>query len=387
MQVIKRGDSGPAVAEVRATLVSLGLLSGERVASATEDTAQVLFDATCELALREFQQARGLIADGLVGPETWRALVAARWRLGDRVLNLSLAEPLVGDDVRALQERLLEVGYDVGRADGVLGRRTERALRAFQRECGLIPDGVFGPGTMRALRQLGRKVVGGRPQLLRESAHIDHAGPMLSGKRVVIDPGHGRDDPGVTVDIAGRLWTEAELCHDLALRLEGRFAAVGVQSHLTRGPDTDPSTLERASFANGLGADVLVSLHADGHANPNASGVATYHFGTESGVTSTAGERLAGLVQREIVARTGLRDCRTHAKTWELLRLTRMPAVQVEVGYLTSSADQRRLVAPDFRDTVADAVLVAIQRIFLPVDADVTTGALDVRTLRALQLQ
>ena len=65
-----------------------------------------------------------------------------------------------------------------------------------------------------------------------------------------------------------------------------------------------------------------------------------------TGVTSTVGERLAGLVQREIVARTGLRDCRTHAKTWELLRLTRMPAVRVDVGYLTSPADRARLIDP-----------------------------------------
>ena len=58
------------------------------------------------------------------------------------------------------------------------------------------------------------------------------------------------------------------------------------------------------------------------------------------------GERLANLVQREIVVRTGMRDCRIHAKTWELLRLTRMPAVRVEMGYLTSPGDRGRLVDP-----------------------------------------
>src|SRR2546430_17527456 len=87
--------------------------------------------------------------------------------------------------------------------------------------------------------------------------------------------------------------------------------------------------------ANDLGGDLFISLHIDGHANPGAHGVATYHYGTESGVTSTVGERLAGLVQREIVMRTGLANCQTHAKTWELLRLTRMPAGRVEGGYLT----------------------------------------------------
>jgi N-acetylmuramoyl-L-alanine amidase len=95
------------------------------------------------------------------------------------------------------------------------------------------------------------------------------------------------------------------------------------------------------------------------------------------------GERLAGLVQREIVARTGMRNCQTHAKTWELLRLTRMPAVRVDVGYLTSPLDRERLIDPRFRDNVVDAVVAAVQRMYFPIDQDVPTGDFDVRQLRA----
>jgi N-acetylmuramoyl-L-alanine amidase len=63
-----------------------------------------------------------------------------------------------------------------------------------------------------------------------------------------------------------------------------------------------------------------------------------------------------------------LLDCRAHEKTWDLLRLTRMPAVRVEVGYLTSPADARRLGSPAFRDAVAEGLVVAIQRLYLPPD-------------------
>lgn len=382
MQLVKRGDTSPAGAEVRSVLVDLGLLSVSKSVQAGE----VMFDAACDLAVREFQQLRGLSVDGVVGTETWRSLVAARWRLGDRVLNLSMRDPMLGDDVYQLQDRLLEMGYDVGRLDGVFGPRTERALVEFQRDCGLIGDGVFGPGSMHALRRIGRKVVGGRPQLLRESAKLDHAGPALPGKRVVIDPGHGGNDPGIQIACGEQRFSEALLCHDLALRLEGRFIAVGVQAHLTRGTDTNPSPIERAQFANEIGADVLISLHADRHDTPVANGVACYHFGTGSGTTSTAGEQLASLVQREIVARTGIQDCRIHAKTWEILRLTRMPAVRVEIGYLSSRADRERIANPEFRDTVADAILAAVQRIFLPRDRDCDTGTLDVRQIHSLLL-
>jgi len=367
------------VAEVRAVLVELGLL---KQSADSSDTAY--FDAETDRAVRAFQQSRGLTADGIVDAETWRNLEGARWRLGDRILFHSRPEPIFGDDVRQLQERLLEMGYDVGRADGVFGPRTEKALAQFQREIGLVPDGGFGPATMRALRRLGRKVVGGRPQLLRESEMLRNAGPALVGKRIVIDPGHGGDDPGATVVDGPMRWTEAELVFDLASRLEGRLAAAGVRVHLTRGRDTAYPDDARAAFANDLGADLFISLHLDAHPNPLAEGVATYHFGTDAGVTSTVGERLAGLVQREIVARTGLLDGRTHAKTWDILRLTRMPAVRVEVCYLTSPTDRERIIDPAFRDTVAEAIIAAIQRMYLPREADVATGTFDVKSLRTL---
>ncbi len=172
MRPIRRGDTGLTVADVRSVLAGLSLLERGR---GDDDT----FDAECERALRDFQQRRGLVVDGLVGPDTFRALTAARWRLGDRVLFPSLSAPLVGDDVAVLQHRLLELGYDAGQPDGIFGVRTERALFSFQRETGVSLDGTCGPATLRALHRLGRKVVGGRPQFLRESDVLHHRGPAL----------------------------------------------------------------------------------------------------------------------------------------------------------------------------------------------------------------
>jgi len=381
MQAIRRGDRGPAVVEIRAILTTLGLLSDP------DTDPDAVFDGPAEQAVRAFQQSGGLTVTGDVNEETWRALDAARWTLGSRVLAHEQPEPLFGDDVRQLQERLLELGYDLGRADSIFGRRTAAALASFQREVGLVADGVCGPQTMAALHRLGRKVIGGRPNLLRETVRFHAAGPALVDKRIVIDPGHGGGDPGISVPDGVLRWTEADIAYDLAARLEGRLAAAGMRVHLTRGPAPSDKLTEssRASIANELGADLLISLHLDGHANPLASGVATYHFGQQhdGGITSTLGERLAALVQREIVMRTGLRDCRGHAKTWDLLRLTRMPAVRVEVGYLTSPDDRAHLVDTRFRDRVVEAIVAAVQRMYLPIDADVITGSIDVDELRA----
>src|SRR2546429_24792 len=84
---------------------------------------------------------------------------------------------------------------------------------------------------VRAFQQPGRKVPGGRPQLLREDAHLPPRGPSLLGKKIVIDPGHGGSDPGATA--AGE--RESVLVWDLASRLEGRLEACGVTAYLTRG--------------------------------------------------------------------------------------------------------------------------------------------------------
>ena len=365
MEVIRRGDGGPAVVEIRAILRTLDLLQDATPAAGE-------FDAAVEEAVRAFQQARGLTVTGDVNDETWRALDAARWTLGARVLAHEQPEPLCGDDVRYLQERLLELGYDLGRADGIFGRRTDAALANFQREGGLIAVGVCGPLTMAALNRLGRKVIGGRPTLLRETARIHQNGAALIGKRIVLDPGHGGGDDGVAVADADGVWTEASLVYDLASRLEARLTDAGIRVHLTRGltPSAELTEEHRASLANELGADLVISLHLDGHTNACASGVATYHYGYGSGcggVSSTLGERLAELVQGELAGRTGLLDCGIHAKTWDLLRLTRMPAVRVEVGYLTCPEDRALLVEPVFRDTVAEAIATAVQRMYEPI--------------------
>jgi N-acetylmuramoyl-L-alanine amidase len=354
-------------------LATLGLLDN------TDPRLQDHYDEAAELAVRHFQQTRGMSVDGIVGAETYGALLNAHWRLGDRVLAHEPGQLLVGDDVAALQTQLLELGYNLTRADGVFAAQTAEGLRDFQRDYGMVADGICGPHTLKALRQLGRRVTGGRPQLLREMVAVAAAGPSLLGKRIVVDPGHGGDDRGTvyTADPAdpNTEIVEADLCWDLASRLEGRLTALGVQTWLTRGPNNGGSESERAALANEIGADLVISLHVDGFSSPRANGLAAYYFGAGE-ASSTIGERLADLVQRELVARTGLTNGRIHAKTWPLLRMTRMPAVRVELGYLTSPLDRARLTDPLFRDTVAEGLLVAVQRLYLPQSDDPPTGVM-----------
>lgn len=375
-QRYRLGDTGPAVAEIRAKLHQLGLLA---------DRGSDVFDDDVYRAVLLFQQERGLSADGVVGATTYRVLDEARWRLGDRLLSYVVANPQAGDDVLSLQRRLSELGFEVGRVDGVFGPRTGEALREFQRNVGLPADGTCGPGTFKALARLAPIVTGGRADNLRAREALRQAGTRLSGKVVVIDPGHGGPDRGNV----GHGLEEATIVEDLAARVEGRLGATGVQAYLTRGTALNEELEEytRAHFANEANANLVISLHVDAHPNPAASGVATYFYGSDRpgsdrpGVNSVIGETFAGLIQREIIARTDLVDCRSHAKTWDLLRHTRMAAVRVELGYLTNERDAARLANPAFRDVVAEAIVVAVQRVYLPSHEDAQTGALRLRDL------
>lgn len=381
----RNGDSGPAVTQIVDLLSQLDLL-GRPLPNRYDDDV--------ELAVRTFQQQRGLHVDGVVGPATFRRLDEARWSLGDRILTHLPGSLMAGDDVFALQRRLLELGFKIGRVDGYFGAETAGGLREFQRNVGIPPDGTCGPVTLKTLAQLAPIVSGGAPNAMRAEARIRDAGPHLGGKIVVIDPSPGLHLPSEYADEA------AEIVHDLAARVEGRLVATGVQAFLTasrpgrhRAPVPPPEDrehlehleeIERASFANRAAANLCISLAVDASPNTDACGVATYYFGSERHQTSSStGERFASLVQREIVARTDLVDLRCHAKAWEFLRRTRMPAVQLDAGYLSNPGDARRLADPGFRDVLAESVVVAVQRFYLSPDADATTGVLRLSELRA----
>jgi N-acetylmuramoyl-L-alanine amidase len=350
------------------------------VLSAATDPGHEVFDDTAARAVRGFQQERGLRVDGVVGPETYRALDEAHWRFGDRLLSYTVARPFVGDDVATLQQRLLEMGFDPGRCDGIFGRATEAALQEFQRNVGLRPDGALGPGTLRALEQLSRTVTGGSPSERREEEQLRRGGGALAGRIVVLDPGHGGTDRGSEANGL----VEAEIVLDLATRIEGRLGALGVTTYLTRSADTCPDVRERAKFANQMAAEIFVSLHLDAVDSEHANGSACFFYGASlplREVHSAVGERLSDLIAREVATRTDLVDGRTHPKSWELLRLTRMPAVWLEVGYATSPSDAARLATPEFRDTLAEAVVAGIQRLYLPDHLDIPTGQFRIAAL------
>jgi N-acetylmuramoyl-L-alanine amidase len=373
--IVRRGDRGAAVVEIRSALAALGLLeSPDEGITTGRQVALDSFDEELDHAVRAFQQRRGLLVDGLVGDATYRALKEASYRLGARTLAHQFGAPMYGDDVATLQSRLQDLGFYTALVDGYFGLQTHNSLMSYQREYGLAPDGICGPETLRSLYFLGSRVTGGSLHAIREEEHVRVSGPRLSGKRIIIDPGRGGGDHGLIAQGPEGPIGESDILWDLASRLEGRMTAIGMETFLSRPANRSPSDAERAATANTVGADLMISLRFESHPNPSASGVACFYFGSPHGSVSTIGRNLADFIQREVVARTGLRDCRTHGRTWDLLRLTRMPTVQVNVGYITSSHDLTALMTRECRDAIAEGVLAAVKRLYLLGKNDRPTG-------------
>ncbi|CPW09282.1 N-acetylmuramoyl-L-alanine amidase CwlM [Mycobacteroides abscessus] len=164
------------------------------------------------------------------------------------------------------------------------------------------------------------------------------------------------------------------------------MTAIGMDTYISRAIQNNPTDVERATYANNVGADLMISLRFDAQPTVAASGVASYHFGNLHGSVSTIGHMLADFIQREVAARTGLRDCRAHGRTWDLLRLTRMPTVQVDIGYITSPHDVSILSSAHYRDVVAESILAAVKRVYLLGKNDRPTGTFTFDELLAHEL-
>lgn len=131
----------PRVAAIQVALMSRGLYHGTIDGYAGPMTRN---------GVRRFQERRGLAADGIVGRRTRRAF----GRLGRPLIGRRLIHSgMVGFDVSELQFMLAWHGFPSGNFDGGFGPRTRAALFGFQRYARLVPDGVAGPATVRALRR------------------------------------------------------------------------------------------------------------------------------------------------------------------------------------------------------------------------------------------
>lgn len=276
-----------------------------------------VFGASTEDALREFQQRRQLESTGICDRRTWSALVEAGYQLGDRLLYQR--DPMLrGDDVGDLQRRLSILGFDSGRIDGIFGGETAEALKDFQRNAGLPIDGMCGPRTLADLIRV--QTPEGAVDLvspLRERLSMRETGNRTLASREFAVGESGGFAPGVVA-----------VCR--SLRLAGARA---LELH-------DPSASRQAVAANTAGADCFISIRiAPERSSCTTAFYAGFHY------ESVTSRHLAEIVQNRLPGTLGLDDGGTCGMALPILRETRMPAIEIQLGSPTLVVQQTAALA------------------------------------------
>jgi N-acetylmuramoyl-L-alanine amidase len=359
VKLFRIGSAGREVVDIQGRLVAAGFLSAQ---SPELDKGE--FGEQTEQAVRAFQQARGLRADGIVGPDTWPALVEASRALGDRFLYLR-EPPIKGDDVLDLKRRLNSLGFYSGKENGIFGHDAAVAVEQFQRNIGLVPDGIVGTATVNAIMRLARVTKPTSVAFVRETEKGLPSGG-IEGRRIMVDPGHGfPPDPG---EIGPTGLRESEVAESIAERVGDMLVADKAVVFYSRRRGEYADDARRASSGHAQQVELMISIHLNSSTNPAARGAACYYFASGN-YNSPYGFRLANHLQDELVAALDLTDCRTHGRAFRLLRDTRMPVVIVEPGFITNPDEEALLRTGDFLDKVAGCVVSATRSYFLGIKA------------------
>jgi N-acetylmuramoyl-L-alanine amidase len=344
VRTLRRGDRGREVVDLQTRLQSLGLDLGDRGIDG-------VFRVGTELAVKAFQQALGLLADGLVGPITWREIVEAGYRPGERLLYLR-QPPFRGADVVELQRMLNDLGFDPGAVNGLFDDRTARALRDFQKNAGLQDDGVVDASVFNVLDTYAAQTLGTHQLPDKSGGYFPE--DLFSGA-IVVDAAHGGRDTGY---VATNGLSEADLnlavAHEVAQILPAREVL------LTRSDYEEVSAADRAFLANSSGAKMIVCIHHAAHRTPAACGTASFYF-ERFGYRSHRGCMAATYLQRGISRTLGTCDLGEFGRSYEILRETNIPAVILEPLFLTHPRELELASDPYYPATVAEAIASALE--------------------------
>lgn len=263
--------------------------------------------------------------------------------------------------------------YSLQSTNGVLVLRTGSQLAQWdgmEVRLGFAPQLIDGQPYVHTL-DLNKTIL---PLLQGEEISVPHSSPII-----VIDPGHGGENPG-TRSVLGNHY-EKEFTLDWALRLQSILAANNCRALLTRSNDTDLALSNRVAFAAEHKADVFISLHFNSAApNETEAGLETYCLtpaGMPSSLTRGYSDELlqsfpnnafdiqnlflALRVHKALLQANGHRDRGIrHARFPGVLRGQQRPAILVEGGYLSNPQEARQISDPAYRQRLAEAVARAL---------------------------
>ncbi|ARW40759.1 N-acetylmuramoyl-L-alanine amidase [Bacillus amyloliquefaciens] len=239
------------------------------------------------------------------------------------------------------------VSNGFGYADSIAGA----ALAAKKKQSIILTNGSNLSKETRVI--IGRKklssftIIGNTPAVSSNVAN--QLKNPVSGKTILIDPGHGDQDSGSI----GNGILEKDVNLDIGKRLNTKLNASGALPVMTRSNDTFYSLQERVNKGATAGADLFISVHGNANDATSANGTETYYDETYQ---AAASKRLAEQIQPKVVNALSTRDRGVKTAPFYVIKYSKMPSVLVETAFITNPSDASKLKQASYKEKTAAAI-------------------------------
>lgn len=183
----------------------------------------------------------------------------------------------------------------------------------------------------------------------------------LSGKVIVIDPGHGGSDPGAIGKVLGV--TDANVGLTVGQRLRDLLEAQGATVIMTRDTDVRVDLNDRPAMANAVEADLFVSIHANSTTSAEPKGIQVYYYAPSTSANlyaqSYIRKDLATQVSDSMQATTGTSSV-VKTANYAVLRENDRPSILVETGFLSNAEEEALLATDEYRQKLANGIYQGI---------------------------
>lgn len=190
-------------------------------------------------------------------------------------------------------------------------------------------------------------------------------GQSATEKIVVIDAGHGGKDAGTHGDIDGVSYYEKDLNLKVAKKVQSILENSGIKVIMTRTSDTYPTLTERSDIANVNDAVMFVSIHSNSATSETASGFEVYYSNqNNSQTTGIASKDLANSIVSELSKNISIRNRGVKTADHVVTKTSYMPAVLVEIGFMSNKDDLSLMVTENFQNAFAQSIAAGIKNVF-----------------------
>ena len=188
---------------------------------------------------------------------------------------------------------------------------------------------------------------------------LNQSGNPLKDRIIIIDPGHGGKDVGT---ISGTNY-EKTITLKVSTLVKNKLEAAGAKVMMTRTGDTFPTLQDRVDFTNTNYGEIFVSIHVNSAQNTAAQGTETYYSVT-TGDMYQEDMDLAKFVNNQIVNNLNMKNRDIKEQKYYVIANTIIPAILVELGFLSNSEDRAKLTDDQYIELFAESVFKGISEYY-----------------------